>query len=81
MYNPMFQIDAVLKDSAKSELLSELVDQLLVACSLQLKLTYTKYMADFSMSEPNAVIRLYKALVALFVAVSIQLLTISHSIF
>ena len=65
------QIDEVLKDDNKCELLSAHVDQILVVCTIQLRMAYTKHMGDIGTDGPNNVIRLYKALIASLVSVSI----------
>jgi len=57
------QIEEVMKDQQKCDMLASHVDQLLVACSLQLRMAYSKHIADDDIPK-NDVIRLYKAIFA-----------------
>jgi hypothetical protein len=70
------QIDEVLQDDEKSEAIVSHVDQLLITCTLQLRVTYSKHMSihlDGSARGVNAqhdVLRLYKCLLATLLSVS-----------
>lgn len=64
------QIDDVLKDSDKSEALASHVDQLLLACTLQLRCACTRHSEIEDGIHPD-VIRLYKCLLATILSVRI----------
>lgn len=62
----LHQIDEVLKDAEKCEALHQHVDHLLIACTLQLRVAYTKHMSENEMSRE--VIRLYRCLLATLIS-------------
>ena len=71
------QIDEVLMDDEKCEALVMHVDQLLITCTLQLRVTYSKHMSlhlDSSTAASSAlqhdVLSLYKCLLATLLSVS-----------
>jgi len=70
----MMQIDEVLMDDEKCEALVTHVDHLLIACTLQLRVTYSKHMSLHMDSSNSAlqqdVISLYRCLLATVLAVS-----------
>ncbi|CAH1786978.1 unnamed protein product [Owenia fusiformis] len=57
------QIDEVLKDDVKSELLVSHMDQLLLMCSIKLKMIYTKHMGEEQTSKED-MLSLYRCLLA-----------------
>lgn len=62
------QIDEVLKDDEKADLMSGHVDQFLVVCSLQLRMAFNKHMSDTETSKEN-VLRLYRCILGSLLAV------------
>lgn len=72
----MLQIDEVLMDDEKSEALVTHVDHLLITCTLQFRVTYSKHMSlHIDGSSPSSalhqdVLSLYKCLLATLLSVS-----------
>jgi hypothetical protein len=70
------QIDEVLLDDDKSEAIVSHVDQLLITCTLQLRVTYSKHMSIHldgtarNVDAQHDVLRLYKCLLATLLSVS-----------
>ena len=62
------QIDEVIKDTDKAELMENHIDQYLLMLSLQLRMAYSKYLGDDSVPR-SQVIRLYKGLLGSLMAV------------
>lgn len=56
-----FQIDQVLKDKEKQEVMVNHIDKLLLTLSMQLKMVYSKHMAD-EMTLKEDVMKLYRCL-------------------
>lgn len=63
------QVDELLKSEDRREVLVSHVDQLLVVCSLQLRMTHSKHMGDLS-TDRDSVTALYKNILGLLLAVS-----------
>ena len=67
------QIDEVLLDDEKCEALVTHVDHLLITCTLQLRVTYSKHMSlhvDGGSALQDDVLSLYKCLLATLLSVS-----------
>ena len=71
----MQQIDEVLGDPEKSEAIVSHVDQLLITCTIQLRVTYSKHMSSYldntshGLNTQHDVLRLYKCLLATLLSV------------
>ena len=66
----LVQIDEVLKDKEKGEVMVTHVEQLLLAMSMQFKMAYTTHMEDEDTNKDD-VVRLYRCLLGTLLAVSI----------
>ena len=69
----LLQIDEVLLDDEKCEALVSHVDQLLITCTLQLRVTYSKHMSmhvDGSSAVQQDVLSLYRCLLSTLISVS-----------
>jgi len=64
------QIDEVLKNEDRAEMMINHVDQLLLSLSMQLKMVYSTHMGN-EFTEKDDVIRLYRCLLGTLLAVSI----------
>ena len=68
--DPLFkQIDEVIKDRDKVLVMTDHVEQLLVAMSMQFKIVYTTHMGDIDRPKED-VIRLYRILLGTLLSVS-----------
>ena len=71
---PIFkQIDEVIKDRDKVQVMTDHVEQLLVAMSMQFKIVYTTHMGDEDTPKED-VIRLYRVLLGTLLSVSTKVL-------
>ena len=66
----VIQIDEVLKEEERAEVLSNHVDQLLLSMSMQIKMVYSTHMSSEFTSKDD-VTRLYRCLLGTLLAVSL----------
>ncbi len=65
----VLQIDELLKDEERAEIMSGHVDQLLLTLSIEFKMVYSTHMGDEETSKDD-VLRLYRCLLGTLLAVS-----------
>ena len=68
-----YQIDAVIRDSEKVCLLAEHTDQLLVMCSLKLRMTHGRHFDASDDDTVEEVLKCYRGLLATVISVSQQM--------
>ena len=73
MYYLSFQIDEVLRQEGKAEVMSGHIDQFLIATFMQLRLIYSTHMADDHLDKTD-IIKLYSCIIGNMLSVSCCLL-------